>query len=123
MKIHEYDGENLIVSFSSDENKKTVDECQKLNFQPAISFPDVHDPEEIIKRIAFSGIYYCESEIKKEIARENQSLNDFYKSKVNQVLEFDVLNLQEEHFKKIHGVKKEELQEEEKNIINNIIIV
>lgn len=123
MKIHEYDGENLIVSFSSDENKKTIDEYQKINFQPSVSFLDINDPEEIIKQIAFYGIHHCETEIKKENIKENKNITDFYKSKVNQILEFDVSELKEEHFKKINAKQKEDIKEEDSNIINNIIIV
>ena len=119
MKIHSYDGENLIVSFSSDRNKKNVDEYERVNFQPALSFPDITDPEEIIKRIAFYGIHHCENEIRREKAKNNKEFEEFYKSKVNKVLEFDIPQLRDEQHKKIHSSEKKEDDE----IINNIIIV
>jgi len=69
MKIVAFDedSKSLLVSFASDETASfnPVD-YPAVAYQPAAMWPDVVDSAEIMRRIAYSGIYMAEQQAIKE---------------------------------------------------------
>lgn len=62
MKIVDWDNEtmSLIVKFTSDINETSIDDATPLSYQPFDMFPDVKSVDELVKRVAVSGIHLCE---------------------------------------------------------------
>jgi hypothetical protein len=92
LNIKHYDeiSNSLIVSFSSSEADGVV--TQDLAYQP-IAFNGVNNPEDVIKRIAFSGISLIERELAaKTFAQDTDTINA-YKAYVGQTLEFNTTEL------------------------------
>lgn len=92
MKIVEWDDStmNLVVKFSSDDLSKPIDEQTPLCYQPLTMFPNISNVDEIIKRLAVSGIHICEIEKIKEDAANNQNLKNSFKELKDKEFEFDV---------------------------------
>lgn len=92
MKIHGYDeaSHSLIVSFSTDESVKNVDEYQKMAFNPASI---VGTPEETLKKIAQRGLQTAIGQDKKDAEIADNSVIDAYKSLVGQTFTYDVADI------------------------------
>jgi len=92
--IKEFDADSgsLVVSFGCEESDPNTNNYPSLAYQPTM-WPDITDPVEVLKRIAFSGISIVEMQkIKEQFAADEQRLNA-YKSLVGQTFEFDVAEL------------------------------
>jgi hypothetical protein len=64
MKIHKIENNSLIVSFSTDESKHTVDHYAKIAFQPETM--DFNNTEGLLREIAKRGIDIARSQVMKE---------------------------------------------------------
>ena len=96
MKIVGYDDEShsLIVSFASDETaSQDPSVYASYAYQPMSMWPDITDPEELIKRVAHSGIYMAEQQKIKEQFIANQQLVDNLKSFVGQEISYSIADL------------------------------
>lgn len=96
MKVHSYEEQSysLIVSFASDETKsQNPDEYTSYAFQPMNMWPDVTDPQEILKRIAVAGVYHAEQQARNEAFILNTSRIDSLKNLVNQEAQFAASDL------------------------------
>lgn len=95
LKIRAFDeiSNSLIVAFGCDDtHDSALDTCNALAYQPTM-FPDVNDPEEVLRRIAFSGISLVEQQkVIEAFAADTNKLNA-YKSLVGQSFEFSVSEL------------------------------
>lgn len=92
MKIHGYDEatHSLLVSFSTDESVKPVDEYQKLAFQPSLIDGT---PEETLKKIAQRGIQTAIAQDKKDAETANSTLVDEYKAFIGQTLTYIIADV------------------------------
>lgn len=90
MRITGYDDESnsVIVSFSDN----GTDFTRSFAYQPTM-YPDLTDPDEVLKRIAFSGISIIDQENTVKSFVGNEELVDQYRQRVGQELEFDVQQL------------------------------
>ena len=70
MKIHGIENNSLIVSFSTDESKHSVDQYTKLSFQPETM--DFNNIEELLREIAKRGIHTAKTQLMKEKFDINQ---------------------------------------------------
>jgi hypothetical protein len=98
MKIVGYEEEShsLIVSFASDETaSQDPSAYPSYAYQPMSMWPDITDPEELIKRIGHAGIHMAEQQKIKESFVQNQQLIDNLKSFVGQEKTYDVTALLE----------------------------
>lgn len=95
MKIKGYDesANSLVVSFASDENSKSIDEYTALAYNPISMFPDVTDPQEILKRIATSGIVIAEQQKLNENLAKNPAMIEAFKNIVGQTLEYNIADI------------------------------
>ena len=87
MKIVGYDEEShsLLVSFASDETaSQDPSSYPHYAYQPMAMWPDITDPDELIRRIGQSGIHLAEQQKIKENFVQNQTLIDRLKSYVGQ---------------------------------------
>lgn len=96
LKIREFDAisNSLIVSFGDETtSNEKLDASMALAYQPTM-FPDIIDnPQEILKRIAFSGISVIEQQkIKETFIADTNKINAF-KSLIGQSFEFLVSEL------------------------------
>jgi hypothetical protein len=87
------DSQSLLISFGCDEShSESLDNCQVLAYQPTM-WPDIADPLEVLKRIAFSGIHIVEMQkIKDQFAADESKVNA-YKGLVGETFEFPVSEL------------------------------
>ena len=92
MKIIDWEPQSLslIVKFTSDVNSFEVDDARPLAFQPLTMFPGVTDIDEVLKRIAVSGIGICENEAIRENALKNASNLENFANLKDQTFEYDV---------------------------------
>jgi hypothetical protein len=96
MKIVGYDEEShsLIVSFASDETaSQDPSVYPSYAYQPMSMWPDITDPEELIKRIGHSGIHMAEQQKIKESFVQNPQLIEALKSFVGQEKSYAVTDL------------------------------
>ena len=96
MKIVGYEEEShsLIVSFASDETaSQDPSTYPAYAYQPMSMWPDITDPEELIKRIGHAGIYMAEQQKIKESFVQNTQLVDALKSLVGQEKTYAVTDL------------------------------
>lgn len=95
LKIRDFDeaSNSLIVAFGCDDTHDSVlDTCTALAYQPTM-FPDINDPKEILRRIAFSGISLVEQQkVRDAFAADTNKVNA-YKALVGQSFEFSVSEL------------------------------
>jgi hypothetical protein len=99
MKIIDWEPQSLslIVKFTSDVNSFEVDDARPLAFQPLTMFPGVTDIDEVLKRIAVSGIGICENEAIRENALKNASKLENFANLKDQTFEYDVSYLVNMH--------------------------
>lgn len=99
MKVIDWEPQSLslIVKFTSDVNSFEVDDARPLAFQPLTMFPGVTDIDELLKRIAVSGIGICENEAIKENALKNVSNLENFVNLKDQTFEYDVSYLIDMH--------------------------
>lgn len=79
VKIHDFDDEshNLVVSFSTDESAKPVEEYQTISFQPH-NFSNPHDAQSVLLEIAKSGYFIVQQQDSKEkLAANTGAMVDF----------------------------------------------
>ena len=95
LKVRDFDEatNSLIVAFGCDDTQDSaLDTCTALAYQPTM-FPDVDDPNEILRRIAFSGISLVEQQkVKDAFAADTNKVNA-YKALVGQSFEFSIAEL------------------------------
>lgn len=96
MKIVGWDAANnsLIVSFCSDTSTKDLDTSETYSFQPTSYTEWLDQPEELIKRIAVSGVYQCKFDDAKEAMKKNKELIDSYKALIGKTYEYEVAELE-----------------------------
>lgn len=95
LKIRGFDesSNSLIVAFGCDDTHESVlDTCTVLAYQPTM-FPDVNDPKEILRRIAFSGISLVEQQKTSDAFAADTDKINAYKALVGQSFEFSVSEL------------------------------
>ena len=102
MKIVSYDEDShsLIVSFASDETASPDPASYTAYaYQPMNMWPDITDPNELIKRIGQAGIHMAEQQRIQEQFIANQTLVNSLKAFVGQELIYSVSDLtgQEEY--------------------------
>jgi hypothetical protein len=92
MKIQSYDESSgsLVVSFASENSKKSIDEYQFTAYQPTMF--DTTSPAEVIRHIARAGIHVVEQQEKEEEFKESPEV-DVFKQMVGSEFEFDVNEL------------------------------
>lgn len=90
IKIHDYDIESgsLTISFVGENAKKSIDEQERLAYQPS-TFPDPANPEAVFEEIARTSVYYLQQQLKDEQFKQNKSLNEKYKEYIGKEFEFD----------------------------------
>lgn len=96
MKITGYDepSGSLIVAFCSDTTlHQDPEQYPALAYQPTNMWPDVTDVQEIVKRIAVSGVYQVESHIRSESLKTDTERVEQYKALVGSTFEFPVSDL------------------------------
>jgi hypothetical protein len=95
VKIVAFDEESLSLVVAFGDSNSNFDASERnvtLAYQPTM-WPDVTDPNELLKRIAFSGIGILETEkLKKDFATNSSNITT-YKSMAGQVFEFSVQEL------------------------------
>jgi hypothetical protein len=95
MKIKGYDDvtHSLLVSFASDESQKSIDEYSAMAYQPCNMFPDVSDPQELLRKIATSGVVVVEQQKRQESASQDPALVQSFKNMVGQTFEYDIADI------------------------------
>ena len=90
MKVVNYDpaSSSLIVSFASEKAKKSINDYPACAYQPTMF--DTQDPEKVIEHIARAGIFVTQQQDKEEAFKENNQINEIYKSYIGKEFEFDV---------------------------------
>jgi len=93
MKIHDWDSESgsLIVSFTSDVSSQSLDNTQRLAYQPAMF--DNLEPDYVLEQIAKSGASVCETQQRQESFNQEPSKLNEYQSLIGQQFEFSIENL------------------------------
>lgn len=90
LKVTEFDevSQSLIISFAPDnEDPENYTSCA---YQPYLMFPETKDLNEILKKIAYTGIHTVEMQKAQEtIKNDTQKINDL-KGLVGKTLEFQV---------------------------------
>lgn len=97
MKIVDWDETTLsvIVKYSSDVNTTAIDDCMSVAIQPMSLFVDERDDvDQVLKRIAKTGIGYCAHLAKIERACLDDAKVDFFRNLKGQTLTFPVNDLQ-----------------------------
>lgn len=90
---YEEDSNSLIVSFGCDETEADhTDTCQRLAYQPTM-FSDLSEPEDVIKRIAVSGISIVQQQKQLEEFIADQNRVNAFKAMVGQTFQFSVQEL------------------------------
>lgn len=96
MKIASYDEDShsLIVSFASDETASSDPAAYTAYaYQPMNMWPDITNPNELIKRIGQSGVHIAEQQKIKEQFVQNEALITSLKSFVGQEISYAVGDL------------------------------
>lgn len=94
LKIHEFDGESLIVSVASDVTKsQDPEDYGKVSFQPLIMWPDETKQENILRNLAYANIHRANQQVLEENISQDDVRIEYLKSLEGQVLEFDVKSL------------------------------
>jgi hypothetical protein len=96
VKINGYDeiSNSLLVSFASDKTKsQDPADYPSLAYQPYVQFPDITDPNEVVKRIAVAGLYQTEQQAIKEAFIADSSKEAAYKTMIGQTLSFNASDL------------------------------
>ena len=96
LKITGYDEQtnSLLVAFASDATKsQNPDDYPSYAFQPLNMWPDVTDPQEILKLIAISGLYQAEQQALAESFMEDKGRIDSLKSLVSQSAQYPIEDL------------------------------
>jgi hypothetical protein len=96
MKIVGYDEEShsLIVSFASDETASSDPASYpSYAYQPMNMWPDITDPNELIRRIGQSGMHMADQQRVREQFVANQTLINNLKSFVGQEISYSVADL------------------------------
>lgn len=96
MKIQGFEEQSysLIVSFASDKTKsQNPDDYPAYAFQPMNMWPDVTDPQEIVKRIAVAGVYHAEQQARNEEFSTNVERIDALKALVSQQSQYSASEL------------------------------
>jgi hypothetical protein len=85
---------SLIVSFASDVTKsQNPDDYPSYAYQPMNMWPDVTDPQEILKRIAVSGVYQVEQQARNEAFVDDENLINALKALVSQSTQYKIDDL------------------------------
>lgn len=95
MKIVDYEeaSNSLLVTFASDETKNDVGSYATLAYQPSTMFPDIKDPQEIVKRVAIAGVHIADLQrIQEQFVSDPVTVNAL-KALKGQVLEYNVADL------------------------------
>jgi hypothetical protein len=92
MKVVDWDESSmsLIVKFNSDINETNIDQATPLAYQPMSMFPNVEDINEVVKRVAVSGIHLCEMRSIEEQNRKNEEKLQKFRQLKDQTFEFTV---------------------------------
>jgi hypothetical protein len=92
MKVVDWDESSmsLIVKFNSDINETDIEQARPLAYQPMSMFPNVQDINEVIKRVAVSGIHLCEMQALEEQNRKNEEKLQKFRELKDQTFEFTV---------------------------------
>jgi len=92
MKVVDWDESSmsLIVKFNSDINETSIDNATALAYQPMSMFPNVEDINEVVKRVAVSGIHLCEMRSLEEQNRKNEEKLQKFRELKDQTFEFTV---------------------------------
>ena len=95
MKIISWDEKNLnlVVKFVSDDSSLNIDDTTALAYQPITMFPGVSDTQELIKKMAVSGISICEVQNLQQQAKQDQAKINEIKNLVGQTFEYTVEEL------------------------------
>jgi hypothetical protein len=96
LKITGYDEQtnSLLVSFASDSTKsQNPEDYPSYAYQPMIMWPDVTDPQEVIRRIAASGLYHAEQQALTESFIEDEDRINSLKSLVSQSAQYAIDDL------------------------------
>ncbi len=104
MKIYQYEEESksIIVGFASDTtNYQDPDQYRKYAFQPLHMYPDISDPNEILKRIALAGIHHIENIEREENFVADPSNDQAYKNMVGQQYTFTKDEVQSVHLSEL----------------------
>lgn len=81
---------SILVAFASDETaSQNPESYQAYAFQPIKMFPDVHDPQVILKRIAAAGIMHAQQQKESEDPIAQDKI-DALKSMVGLTAEFKI---------------------------------
>ena len=97
MKITGFDenSNSIMVAFASDETAKTApEEYPSYAFQPYAMFPDAKNIDEIVKKIAYSGIYTAQAQARDETVNSDPAKVGELRNLVGQSFEFSVADLQ-----------------------------
>lgn len=100
MKIHAYDepSHSLIVSFASDTTKsQNPDDYSHYAYQPLHMWPDISDPEEIIKRVAVAGMFHAEQQEREEKFIADPAKIQTYRNMVGQENSYPITDLRPAH--------------------------
>jgi hypothetical protein len=96
MKVVSYDEDShsLIVSFASDETaSQDPSTYTAYAYQPMNMWPDISDPNELIKRIGHAGIHIAEQQKIQEQFVLNETLINGLKSFVGQEISYSLADL------------------------------
>jgi hypothetical protein len=93
MKVYEYDeaSNSIIVAFNSNESTVNIDDQPRMAYQPTM-FEET-DPEEVLKKIAQSGVSIAESQDKKVALSQDSGKVSAYKATVGQQFTYSVSDL------------------------------
>lgn len=93
MKIHGYDeaSKTMTVSFASDDNLQGPEAYTPLAYQT--HFFQETDPNEILKKIAKSGLSIAQTQRLQETRDENPAADAVFQSLVGQTLEYTLDDL------------------------------
>ena len=96
MKIYEYDEltNSIIVAFNSNESTVNIDDQPRVAYQPSMF--DETDPQQVLKKIAQSGVSIAEAQDKKALFSQNTTAVNEYKSKIGEQFTYEVSDLYSE---------------------------
>jgi len=96
MKVQSFEEQShsLVVSFASDTTKsQNPDDYPSYAYQPINMWPDVTDPQEILKRIAVSGLYQVEQQVRNEAFIGDENRINSLKALVSQTAQYAINDL------------------------------
>jgi hypothetical protein len=87
---NEQDGSLIIKCASDTTQSQNPDDYSGLAYQPAKMYPDITDPNEVMKRLAIASVHIAEMQTREEQFKQDVDKVNIYKNMVGTTEEYNL---------------------------------